>query len=323
MNKEIITRISTYRLVIALVVLTVFVISMLISPQYTGGDQIHYRRVYDEITFLGLKDAYEYYRSNLDSRELVHFIIVYFASPIMGKDLLMSVFNAGLAYSALKLCRTHGVSPIIAALIPLSNYYFFTMYFSAERLKFAMIFVILGINYINKQRLFFLYCVLAVLSHAQTIIIYASVLMQHIFNGLIYTLKNGKIPIYIIILPIVAIGILAVNIEQISSKFISYYQDRSLMEINRSLIFLMLTLYVSKNKINAIIIFIPILIATFLVGGDRVNMLSYFTFLYYALQYKRGVNAPNIILMLYFAGKTILFVDDIVNHGTGFPEAEI
>lgn len=296
---------------------------MTLSPFYIGGDQLHYRRVYDEISSLKLSEAYTYYRSNLDSSELVHFLITYFASPVLGKDLVMSLFNAALAYAALRLCRTLGASPIIAALIPLTNYYFFTMYFSAERLKFAMIFLMLGVSFINKYRYFYFYSILAVLSHTQIIIIYASMLLKLLFRNLVYLFNTGRFPVYLLFLPLVVAAVIVVNYDQIISKFSSYYQDRSITEMNRSLIFLLLTLYVSKNKVNILVFFVPILIATMLVGGDRVNMLGYFLFLYFSLQYKRGLNLLNIVTTLYFGIKTVIFVSDIIMLGTGFPIEEV
>lgn len=319
MSTQIRSQDDTYRIVTIIVVPVVFALSMMISPYYTDGDQLHYRRVYDEISSFKLFEAYTYYRSSLDSSELVHFLITYFASPILSKDFLVSLFNAALAYAAIQLSRTLGASAFIAALIPLTNYYFFVMYFSAERLKFAMIFLLLGMCCINKYRSFYFYSILAVLSHTQTLIIYASMLLRLFFHNLLHLFKTGRFPIYLLFLPLLVVVILAVNFEQITSKFVAYYQERSWLELSRNLIFMMLALFVSKNKVNTIVLFVPILVATMLVGGDRVNMLGYFLFLYFALQYQRGLNLFSIVTALYFAIKTIVFVTDIITTGTGFP----
>lgn len=319
MPPKTIMRCNPYTAITIFVVLGVFALSMALSPFYIDGDQLHYRRVYDQISSLTLLDAYAYYRSNLDSRELIHFLLVYLISPYLDKDLVMSLSNAALAYAALRLCRTLGASPIIAALIPLTNYYFFAMYFSAERLKFAMLFMMLGLSYAGKYRPLYFYSFLAVLAHAQTTLVYTAILLKTLFRNVVYLFNTSKAPLYLLLLPLIVAPALALNLEQILSKLSSYSAERSIMEIARNAAFLLLTLCISRRKTDVIVLFIPILIATMLVGGDRVNMIGYLFFLYFALQYKKGLNVLNVGMTLYFAVKTIFFVDDFMIYGTGFP----
>ena len=75
---------------------------------------------------------------------------------------------------------------------------------------------------------------------------------------------------------------------------------------------------ISDVKSKVIFMFIPLFIAVLLVGGDRINMISYIVFLYFSLPIKKGLNFGVIVSSVYFMVATIFFVGNILLYGDGF-----
>jgi len=88
--------------------------------------------------------------------------------------------------------------------------------------------------------------------------------------------------------------------------------------ILKPLVFLVGTLIYSKNKLSTLCLFVPLILAAFLLGDSRVNMFCFFIFLYSALQVKNGFNIGILLTIVYFGLKNFYFVDQIVKYGNGF-----
>lgn len=296
----------------------VFLLSLLIMPLYTDGDQSVYRRVYEALPSLGLTEGFSFYAQNLSSREFVHFFLSWVASHFIGKDLFIAFSNAILAYVTMSLFQKWRASIIIGFLLLLTNFYFLVLYFAAERLKFGFIFLALSMIYIDQVKRIWGFAVLAVISHAQVIIVYVSILFNFFVRKILRLFYTGKISkSALFLIPFLFLPPLLVG-NQIISKFQAYYGERGLIELVRMLAFLLLALWYSKKKSETFIIFIPLVIAAFLVGGERVNLLGYFVFLYYGLQFRKGWNFGVLATSLYFAYSSINFLVNIIQHSNGF-----
>ena len=81
----------------------VLLLSLLIMPLYTGGDQSIYRRVYEALPYLGLTEGFSFYSRSLSSREFVHFFLSWVASHFVDKDLFIAFSNVILAYVTMSL----------------------------------------------------------------------------------------------------------------------------------------------------------------------------------------------------------------------------
>ena len=172
-----------------IIALCVFIITLIISPYYVYQDQFHYIKIYNGLKDLDLINAYLYYINNIDSKEVVHFFFSWIGSNLsINKVIFFAFVNAYLAFIAIKLMRQLNASIYIISLIVLSNFYFYVFYFSAERLKFAVIFFILSALYKNKV---YLYSLLSIFAHSQFIIIYSAILFK-IFNTSFTRLINKK-----------------------------------------------------------------------------------------------------------------------------------
>lgn len=298
----------------------VLLLSLLISPFYTEGDQTRYIRVYEALPDLDLTEGFSVYYSITGSQEFVHFILSWVASPFVEKDLFVALSNSILAYVAMSLFQKWKASVTIALLLILTNFYFLVLYFAAERLKFGFIFLALSMIYIDHVKRFSAFILLAFSSHAQVIIVYVSILFNAFIKQILKLFRTWKVAkSTLFIIPFLFIPPLLVG-NQIIAKFQGYYdiQEFSLVEMARISIFLLLALWYSKKKNETFIIFIPIMIAVFLVGGFRINMFGYFAFLYYGMQFRGGWNFGVLATSGYFACSSIVFLANIFQHGLGF-----
>ena len=117
----------------------------------------------------------------------------------------------------------------------------------------------------------------------------------------------------------------AINSTQISGlpylffKITAYGGDRSIFDFLRMTIFLLIALYYTKDRLETLIYFLPLFIALYFVGEDRMNMIGYIFCLYYCLPYRAGLNLGVLITSLYFLYANIDFISKIILYGNGFP----
>jgi hypothetical protein len=79
-----------------------------------------------------------------------------------------------------------------------------------------------------------------------------------------------------------------------------------------------LTLWYAKKKKEVVLIFIPLFVSVYLIGGERVNMMGYFVFLYYVLPIKKGFNMGILTTSAYFLYVTYMFMINVIEYGDGF-----
>jgi len=301
-----------------LVSLFIFIFSLLILPEYTNGDQAVYINVYELMQEDDLYEAFHLYNINVSSQEYIHFILSWLLSGYISKDIFIAFSNSYLAYISMKLLRSWGGSATISTIIITTNFYMYVLYFSAERLKFGLIFIILSILYNKNGKKSFFFGILALLSHIQTLVVYISILLNYFFS----LLSNEKIIIIlaksIVVIPIIMTTILLLSV-QIDTKFEAYQSNGGVIGLYKVIIYLILSLIYSKNKISTLLIFLPLVLAIYFIGGERLNMFGYFIFLYYTLQYKNGINLSIIITTFYFLISSLEYIINIYNYGTGFP----
>lgn len=308
--------ISLSVIVSLLVAVSVFVFSLLIDPYYTGGDPSLYRKVYEELVGVNLVDGYILYSINLDSKEFVHFLLSWLASNIgIERDFFNAVSSAILAYVAMLVFYERKASIFIAALIVLTNLYFILLYTTTERLKIGMIFFCLSLLYRDKSIRFYAFVFLATISHTQILILYLSMFLYKFYRELPKLLFKREVPKELLLIILLFSIPLVLVSEQISSKFTSYYAVRDLTDLVRIVLFFTLSLWYSRNKIEPIIVFSPLVIAIFFLGGERLNMFGYFIFLYYALPVRKGFNVGILLALAYFLFSSVDFITGIIEDG--------
>jgi len=306
--------------------LGIFLFSLFFAPFYYEGDQIAYTNAYNSVFDQNLVDGLLVYASYVGSAEPIHYLIVWVASNLgFEKNSVMALANSILAYLIMRVFLQWQVSVYVSLAVIFTNFYVLTLYFTAERLKFGFIFLMLSLLYSRQRKLSFAFAITSVLAHSQQILIYASTLFSSVMISVSSSLKTGTLHFKQILLLVtiifVALVVFYFMVEHILSKF-EYYnstaRENSLFSLWKTFIFSLLALQYSKDRLKIISIFSILLLASALIGPERVNMIAYCFFMFYALQYKRGVNAGVVFTLLYFGLKSIYFILDILETGQGF-----
>lgn len=306
---------------LSLTVIHIILISLVILPDYVNGDQFDYRRLYSGLEGLSLSDGFIFYNSAVGSEEPIYFLFSWVLSNLgIEKDTFIIIANAILGIVGYKTLLRLGSKPYIAYIIISFNFYFLVFYFSAERLKFALIFLFL--SYLVKK-VKWLYVFLSILSHSQVLIFYTSILAPKLkfllYNVFIkFKLKYRYIWIAIALIAGTSI-VLAVLGNHLSTKLEAYYTtDSSIIDLLRMLAFFALSFLYSKKKIDTLYAFFPLLLLVFFLGGERVNFIGYFVFLYFSIHYRGGLNLGVILTNIYFIIVGFSFLQNILNYGDGF-----
>lgn len=302
-------------------VVHITLISFLVLPFYEGGDQYYYRKLYAGLEGLSLDDGFYFYRFAISSEEPVYFFLSWlFSNLSIDKDVFITIANVVLGVVGYKSLLKLGSKPYIAYIIVSFNFYFLVFYFSAERLKFALIFLL--ILFISK-RYKFLYALISMLSHSQIIIVYVSILapkLKPFLYDVLIRFKAKYIYFWAMILLVTILSIVfSVLGNHIFSKIEAYYTTEStVFDLLRMLVFFALSFFYSRSKIDTIYAFLPLLLLVFFLGGERVNFIGYFVFLYFSIYYRGGLNFGVVFTNFYFIYMGYAFLNKIVKYGNGF-----
>lgn len=295
-----------------------FVMSLFIFPYYTGGDQFFYINFYENIKEYTFIEGLIFYKSTLGSIEPVYYIIVVLFN-FFNKTLLFSLINGLFGFCLATSLLKRNFHPLLL-FFTLLNFYLLVLFFSAERLKISLLFLLLAYLVNNsKTRTFFLF--IAVLSHVQTFILilssYFSIFLLSFKKNFIEKIMNNKFN------SIIIIGLLVVVVfylkDHIIEKFMAYSANGGMTDILKPIFFMIMTLFYRKNnKFETILIFTPIIIASFFLGEERIVIFSYFIFFYFAMLVRRGFNFGMIIIMIYFSFKGFVFIENVLQYNDGF-----
>ena len=298
-------------------------ITLLILPFYVDGDQRHYREFYENISNLGLLEAFDYYTNTLGTKEPGYFILIYLCEPFVSKDVLMSVLNGVLSFLLARFFVRQKTSLIVIFLL-LCNYYLFVLFFAAERLKLALLLYFLAYES-TKGRGGFIF--VAVMSHVQTLLLIFIRIFEKstsdIFSVLRGKSKDFRSTIFVLIGIFLMLYLLR---DHILDKQAAYSAMRGgqnsfsggLFSTVKPLIFTVFSYICSRAKYQALLLQTPLVVAAFFLGDERVAIFSYFVFMYYGLQLRRGLNFFVISTAMYFAYNGLLFATTIIRFGNGY-----
>lgn len=302
----------------------VFMLSLVISCLYTEGDQIGYHNAYEVVSGLGFNDKWHeiraIYTSRVSSDEWVHLLVSLIGGGLgIEKNLLMSVINGVLAAYTVRLLLSWGANLWIAVSLVLGNYYLFVLYFTAERLKFAFLFLVLSLLCSKKPVCFAANALMSVFSHFSVAFIYCGIWLSKIPENLVNRSRIGCMALASSF--VVLVVFVLSNSEYLLWKLNTYLHASGPISIGQLLpviILLLLSSLYAKHKLEPLLVLLPILIGVAVMDGSRLNMLAFFIFLYFGVQTKGGLNAGVIAVMLYLSYKAIMFVKAIFTTGQGF-----
>ena len=297
-----------------------FIFSYTFMPFAIEGDQVHYRAFYSEVSGLGFFDAYTLFSTSLGSQEPGYFLLVYIFSGLLDKDLLMSFLNSALSVLLVYWLRKQNVSLLLILLLSL-NFYLMVVFFSADRLKLALLLFMVAANCSGLCRNAALLA--SISSHVQLLLLYISILMKGAyrhFGRLVLKGKFIKPSLHIILIGFLCVIIVLFIQEHIIHKFIHYMEANKLtVQIWKPIFLAFLTMFYAKNEPWAAFMqHLVIVFAALFVGEERLVIFSYIIFMSYALQVNRGLNVGVLSISSYFFFKGIVFLYYIYLYGDGF-----
>jgi len=293
-----------------------FIISLVISSYYVAGDQAFYREFYENVDFSSFGEAYKFYFNTLSARDPGYFMFIFLFSSWFEKNILFSLINSMLCYLLFLWLFKNKVN-IFIVFILFFNFYLLVLAFAAERLKLAFLVFLWGYYFVGYRRN--LIQLFSIGMHVQMVLFLVSICSGKIANVLFSALRaKVKINVYLIFALCMVCIMLFFSMDDLIAKFFIYYQHGEGAVIKPIFFTIMSILYAGKHRKEAFFASLPIVLVSFFIGSQRITMLSYFIFLYYAIQLKNGLNAGVIISSLFFAVKGILFLNNIFEHGDGF-----
>ena len=307
---------SKFSILLLLNTLSVFIYSIFIYPYYSSGDQAVYRTLFEGLSGLGFLDSFSYQALVARCFEPVSAVIFWFSSQLtIPKDFIFSFYNVFLADLLFCLFYRFKVLPYYPFVI--CGFYFQVLFFAAERLKFASIFVLASFLF-PKFPSGIIYKLLAVLSHFQLIIFPLFSYFPSVYKYFALFAK-GKLTIKSIYIFLLSFFALSALFPFVLPKLIWYISRTTGFSELVQLFVLLAIAFVVFGFRNypawAILSLSPFI---YLLGSGRLNIFAYFLFLSYTLIYRRLSHPLSISLMLYYIYKSYGFLGNIIQNGDGF-----
>lgn len=302
---------------VLLSLVTYFVSSELLHL-YTEGDQAHYRTFYEALAGVQLADIAPMQLLSTGSAEPLYGYLMWLgANAGLEKTAYVSFFNIVLIVLLVRFLRVHQ-APLFVVLLFLANFYLLVLMTSAERLKFSVLLLLAFA--VMSGRLRYLFAAAAPLAHFQTAIFYAAMLAGKFYEILMH---RGRIKAFAIMVGAILIGTLVIDRygSMLVSKLSAHKGSFGIAELIPTAVLTFAGLVILRwQRARFLLSMVPIAGATMLLGGSRVNMVGFMVLTYMTVVGRRTNHPIYLILLVYFAYKSIDYVFAIIQTGSGFPE---
>lgn len=296
----------------------VFLISYLILPLYIHGDLVDYNFVYQQIEGINPLLSFVTYKGLIGSSELIHFILIWVFSNLgLDRVIFLSGVNALLIVSFMYAGRRFRVPYTILLFIGILSFYFAVLYTELERLKVACVFLFFAFSIKNEKKRNFLLS-LSILSHLQIAILFLGPIMAQFFKKIYRFFTTYKFSQKFLIPLIFGVFTISFLGDHIMKKTIHYFQGLDFVSLLKSFPLIVLSLLYSRNFKRSLIVLFPIIFAILIFSSNRLNILLYFVFLYYAFQKNRGTNFLILVTSIYFIWTGINFYINVIQTGRGY-----
>lgn len=283
---------------------------------YTEGDRRHYSQFYDAISHVELWEVPNIQRAHTGSGEPIYGAVMWLGARLAIPNQIYIGIANGLLCGLLAALLLRARAVFWMYPLVFSNFYLLVLLTSAERLKYAAIFILLGLLSGGTARAILFLA--APFTHVQTLVVYAAAAVGLLFDArstvsiLGRTRSRTSISIFAAIILIIFIW----QHEYIIAKIAAYADSGG--DIFVMLGITALTYLTFPNRINLVLSIGSLCIASFVLGGERINMMGYILYAYYCFTYNRG-NSPYLAVMsIYVSYKSIGYVQSIFSVGHGF-----
>ena len=198
MHNNSMKKIRVFLYLFAFTILSLFVVSY-----YVGGDRLVYRDGYDVISENSFLDAAQFYFLYFSSPDFIWFIFAFIFSSISLSFDFFTLFLSLLVFVGfLKVSDKYIESKFLYCLFILSlfiNIQFLTLYFSSERLGFAIFFLCLAML-ANKNFKMGLYSIFSILSHFSVVLLLFIPALERMFKEAYHIKRRSSYVIFTIII---------------------------------------------------------------------------------------------------------------------------
>jgi hypothetical protein len=295
-----------------------FYLSNHVLSIYTAGDQIYYTRFYNALSYAPIQSIPSLQLAHIGNSDPLFGIIMWVGARLFEKNAYVSFFN-GILSVLLFLYLSRNKVPVWVYPLFFTNFYFIVIATSAERLKFSIIFVLLFL--LIKSRSRYLAAAASIFIHLQNVILYVSVIFKDLAKYIYGALRSGRLDMKqaaVVVGSVLVIGFLVYSSIDVIVLKLSYYQSLLIEESLSLIMLLTITLIVVRDKGDALLSMIPIIIASYILGGSRVNMIGVMVFIYFVVRDRRCSHPVFLLTMGYFSYKSIGYVESMYMYGDGF-----
>lgn len=298
-----------------------YILSMVILSYYTEGDQVHYWRFYGALSTAKAIEVMLLAREHVSSAEPISAYVLWVGASLgIEKNTFITVLNVILSLGILLLMRRHKV-PWYVQLLIFSNFYLIVLMTGAERLKIAYILLVYAA--LVPSKLGIALALASPLAHLQSFILLGglaaaktSASIKSIFSSM--RMRKRAVIAVVVLLPL-AVLVLLVLQEGIMIKATGYMSRAgAFSELFQVFLLAGISFFVAKDRFRMGLMLITMMVAIFLLGGMRVNMIAFSLFLYLMILEGRLQHPLVLLLLSYFSLKSVFFVRNIFDYGNGF-----
>lgn len=308
-------------LIVFILVPFFYLYSMFLLSSYTLGDQVHYWNFYEALTNAKAKDVMFLAVGHVGSVEPISSYLLWLGAILdIEKNDFISLLNIILLLGLTLLLRKYKV-PFYIYFFMFSNFYIIVLMTGAERLKIAYIFLVYGALVPGKLGL--LLALASPLAHLQSFIFLAGLAaskasdsMRSIFGRM--RLNKRDLVSLVVFVPITGLIYLFLQ-EGVMNKSTVYMEGAGgISELFQMVLLVGVSSFVVKDRVRMGLMLITMMVAVFLLGSIRINMIAFTLFVYLMILEGRLQHPLVLALLAYFSLKSVFFVRNIFIYGNGF-----
>lgn len=295
-----------------------FLISIIFMPLYQSGDQTLYR-TFHEIMIENSELAKSYYIEKIGASDMGYYYLIkilYFVN----KDWLIILANTVIGILFGLILRDYNVSKLTVLFLS-TNYYYFVLLFSLERLKFSIIFILISIL-IQKLYLRYILQGIALFIHTQSIfliyLIDSYMLLNVGIKEIFYYIRYNLLYVLFLSACIIFLFIFFIDLEKIVSK-INFYYSQPIDDLSgiKSIILFSIIFYLGGiENIKVPFLTFPIFLVTFFLGGERINIILFSIIIYLSIINNKS-NKIFFTICSYYSISGLAFLINIIKYGNG------
>lgn len=298
---------------LALIILTPIlgIVLFIIGQSFYGGDLHQYRALYEMLAEISLNKSVKASMHLISSSDKAYIFISWISSNLgIPRGVFVFLSNLLLLSGVLIFLYKKELSALYLFLI-IPNLYFLVLISSAERLKFAYIFLIFALVVKGSIKKI-IFTLAAVLSHISIVIQILPIILFS-FSRKISILNMFKVLIIILVL---CFAIINLNPEKFKAYFGFYWKDA---------LFLALVTFVGyfeqfKDKKSEYLIFtLPLVVVSLFIFPSRTSMFFIISYFYFVLNNSCKSYYVPLSISIYFAGMGVMYLINGFYYGHGFP----